>query len=153
LGQGEKMPETWVHGNAFDRASGVGAQREGHMVRFYMDADSTRFYHASIPVMGQQTLQEVRVEFSTSPTRHTGGGGVFPGGPRLIEAWVHQGGTYVTQTGSPTTTTTGGTSTFSLGGINTIGNRGICISLAFTVAGPQSTSGYVNFFGAGAIFA
>jgi len=149
------MPETWVHGDVFVprvygpdhllNVDGIGwtdqqGLKDGHRARFLMRDERRNFFHATIPVTGQQTLREVRVEYASS----------FPD---LVEAWVHHGGSFVAATDSPSISgVVRRFATFSLGGINQEVNRGICVSLAFSTQGIGLGQGEVQFFAAGAVF-
>lgn len=149
------MPETWVHGNAFiprlygpDNLANVGGiawsdqqgLKDGGEARFVMRDERFNYFHAIIPVVGTQQLQEIRVEFSSTY-------------PVLKDAWVHHGINYVAN-GLPQVNTVGTFSTATLGGINQAVNRGICVSLGFdTFAGAGIGQGQISFYAAGAIFA
>jgi hypothetical protein len=151
----DRMPETWVHGDMFfprlygpdhllniDGNSWTDQQglKDGHIARFNMRDESVNFFHVTIPVMGQQTLQEVRVEYSTLS-------------PRLMEVYVHEGGSRVINTSNPQTSgNLSDFAVFSLVGINQVVDRGICVSLAFTTQGADLGPGEVRFYGAGAVF-
>jgi hypothetical protein len=149
------MPETWVHGNVFvprlyvpDHLANVmgiawtdqQGLRDGHQARFSMRDERTNWFHAMIPVVGQQQLNEARVEFSSS-------------WPAVTSAWVHEGRRGMANTNAPVINTVGSDSIFSFPNINQNVDRGICISLAFTTVGSGLGPGDIIFFGAGAIFA